>query len=79
MAAALGDVNFAADDRFHTARCRLMIKILRCKKISVIRDGYGGHPAARGFFGKLFDFASAVEKAVVGVEMQVYKSRRRWH
>jgi hypothetical protein len=56
-----------------------MIKILRCKKISVIRDGYGGHPAARGFFGKLFDFASAVEKAVVGVEMQVYKSRRRWH
>ena len=79
VTASLGNINFAADNGLHAACCCLMIKILRGKKIAVIRDGHSGHAAARGFFGERLDFASAVEKAVVRVQMQVNESRRRWH
>ena len=55
--------------------CRLIVKILRGKKITVVGDGDERHTAPRGFLGKLLDFASAVEKAVVSVQMQVNKLR----
>jgi hypothetical protein len=56
-----------------------MIKILRREKIAVVRHGDGGHSLSRGQFRELLDFASSVEKAVIGVKVKMHKSRIRWH
>ena len=65
------DVDFAADDRLHAVRCRLVVEIRGGEKIAVIRHRDGGHSAARGFGGQLADFAGAVEKRVVRVKVQM--------
>jgi hypothetical protein len=43
------------------------------KEIAVVGDGDCGHAAAGGFGGKFADFAGAVEKRVVRVQVQVDK------
>ena len=63
------DVHFAADDRLHALACGLVIKICRRKKIPVVGDGHGGHPAPRRFFHKFLDPASPVEKRVIRMQM----------
>ena len=67
------DVHFAADDRLHAVRRGLVIEIRGRKKIAVIGDGHRGHAAARGFLGEFADFAGAVEKGVIRVQMQMYE------
>ena len=67
------DVHFAADDRLYAVRGGLMIKIRGGEKIAVVRHGDRGHPAARGFGGQFADFAGAVEKRVIRVQMQMYE------
>ena len=74
VAASFGDVNFAADDRLYAASLGLVIEILRGEKIPVVGDGHGGHSAPRGFFGQLLDFAGAIQKTVIRVQMQMYES-----
>jgi len=69
------DVHFAADDGFDTVSGGLMIEIRGAEKISVVGDGYGGHSAARCFGGEFADFASAVQKRVVRVQMKVNEVR----
>jgi hypothetical protein len=65
------DVHFAADDGLHAVRRGLMIEIRGGKKITVVGYGDGGHSAARGFGSEFADFASAVQKRVVRVQMKV--------
>ena len=69
------DVHFTADDGLHTVRGGLVIEIRSAEKISVVRDGDGGHPETGGFSGEFADFASAVQKRVVRVKMQMNEVR----
>src|SRR5208282_3350027 len=48
-----------------------LIKLGGGEKIAVIGDGDGGHSAAGGFGDEVGDAAGAVEKTVVGVQVQV--------
>ena len=52
-----------------------MIKISRGEEIAVIGDGNGRHLAPRRFVHQLLDVASAVEKTVIRMKMQMNKSR----
>ena len=49
----------------------LLIEIRRGKQVAVVGHGDGGHSAPRGFGGQLADFASAIEKRVIRVEMKM--------
>ena len=69
------DIHFAADDGLYAVGRGLMIEIRGGEKISVVGYGDGGHSAARGFGGKFADFASAVQKRVIRVQMKVNKVR----
>jgi hypothetical protein len=69
------DVHFAADDWLYAVSGGLMIEIRRGEKISVVGYGDGGHAAARGFGGQFADFASAVQKRVIRVQMKVNEVR----
>jgi hypothetical protein len=74
VAAALGHVHFAADDGFHSARFRGVVKRFRREEISVVSDRYGRHLAARCFVDNLFEVAGSIEQTVIRVQMQVNKS-----
>jgi len=67
------DIYFAANDRLHPVCRGLVIEICCSKKIPVIGDSDGRHPASRSFGGQLADFAGTVEKGIVCVEMQMYE------
>ena len=69
------DVHFAADDGLHAVRSGLVVEICSCEKIPVIGYCDGGHSAARGFGGEFADFAGAIEKRVVRVQMKVNEIR----
>ena len=69
------DVHFAADDGLHAVGGGLVIEIRGGEKIAVIGDGDGGHSAARGLGGQFADFAGAVQKRVIRVQMKVNKVR----
>jgi hypothetical protein len=55
-----------------------MIEAFGGKQIPVVGDGHGGHMPPRGFANQFTNFASAIQKAVIGVQMQMYE-RRRFH
>src|SRR5260370_38342478 len=42
VAAGARDIDFAADNRLHAARGRLVVEVFGGKKIAVIGDGHGG-------------------------------------
>ena len=65
------NVHFTSDDRLDAVRGGLVIKVRSRKKIAVVGDGNGRHPAPRGFRSQFADFASAIEKRVIRVEMEV--------
>ena len=65
------DVHFAADDRLDAVRGGLVIEIRGGKEIAVVRHCDGGHSAARGFRRQFADFAGAVEKRVIRVQMKM--------
>src|SRR5437588_5602554 len=77
VAARSRDIHFAADDRLHAARRRLVMEMLGGKKIAVIGDGYGRHASAGRFVYQFSDVASAVEKTVIGVQVKMDKTRCR--
>ena len=76
MTAAPRDVDFAADDGLHAARGGFVIEMLGGKQIAVVGDGHGGHAATSRLVNQFRDVAGAVEKAVVGMQMQMYEARR---
>ncbi len=75
VAAALGHIHFAPDDRLDAARLGGVVEGLRGKKISVVGDGHCGHLAARRFIDDLFKVARPIQQTVVRVQMQVNESR----
>src|SRR3990172_8471101 len=80
VAAFLGNINLAADDRFNVARFGGFVKFRRSKKVPVICDGNRRHSIGYSLFDQGRDLASAVEQAVVGVQMQMNEliSRHGW-
>ena len=62
VAASLGDVHFAADDRLYAARLGRVVERFRRKKIAVIGDGHRRHFPARRFVDNLFEVAGAIQK-----------------
>ena len=65
------NVHFTADDRLDAVRGGLVIKVRSRKKIAVVGDGNGRHPATSGFRSQFADFARAVQQRVIRVEMEV--------
>lgn len=65
------DIDFAPDDWFHATGGGLMEEIGSGEQVAMVRDGDGGHFAARCFGGEFADIASAVQERVVRMEMQV--------
>jgi hypothetical protein len=75
VAAAFGDVDFAADDGLDVALAGFIEKVGGGEKIAVVRDGHRGHLLARGFVEEFAGFARAVEKAEIGVDVEMNKLR----
>jgi hypothetical protein len=73
MAAAFGDVDFAADDGLDVALAGFIEKVGGGEKIAVIRNGHRRHLLAGGFVKKLAGFARAVEKAEIGMNVEMNK------
>ncbi len=74
VAASLGDVHFAADDRLDAARLGCVVERFRRKEIAVIGDSHGRHFPARGFIDDLFEIARSIQQAVIRMQMQVNES-----
>ena len=53
-----------------------MIEIRGGEKIAVVGDGHRGHAPPRRFGRQFADFAGAVQKTIVRVQMQMYEVRR---
>jgi hypothetical protein len=75
LVAAAGDVDFAADDGLHAAGNRFVEKIGGGEEIAVVGDRYGGHLPAGGLGDQLGNVAGAVEKAEIGVQMEMDEAR----
>ena len=73
--AALGDVNFAADDGLDVALAGFMEEIGGGEEVAVVGDGHGGHFLAGGLVEKFGGFTRTVEEAEVGVNVQVNELR----
>ena len=71
--AALGDVDFAAEDRLDVALAGFVEEIGSREKIAVVGDGHGRHLLARRFVEQLGSFAGTVEQAEIGVHVQMYE------
>jgi quercetin dioxygenase-like cupin family protein len=77
VAARARHVNFAADDRLHAPRGGFVMEMLGGKKIAMIGDGHGRHAPAGRFVYQFRDVTGAVEKTVIGMQVQMDKTRCR--
>ena len=75
MAATLGHVDFAADDRFDVALAGFIEEIGGGEEIAVIGDGHGWHFLPGRFVQELAGFAGPIEQAVIGVNVKMNKLR----
>ena len=75
MAAALGDINFAADDGLYIALAGFVKEIGGGEEVAVIGDGYRRHFLARSFVEKLGGFTRSIEETVIGVYVKVNELR----
>ena len=75
--AALCNVDLAADDRLDAALFRCFIKVDHAVHHAVIGNGNAFLPHLLRFIEQLFNAASAVQKAVFGVHMQMCKRHFR--
>jgi hypothetical protein len=75
VAAALGNIDFAADYGLYVALTGFIEEIGGCEKVAVIGDGHGGHLLPRSLVQEFGSFARTVEKAVVGVNVQMNELR----
>ena len=75
VAAALGDVDFAADDGLYVALAGFVEKICGGEEVAVIGDGHRGHFLAGGFVKKFGGFARAVQQAEIGVNVKMNELR----
>ena len=68
---ATGYVRLAPNDWLNAATLHGVVKRDRAKHVAMIRHGTGRHAQFFGAFGQGFDLNSAVEEAVIGVQMKV--------
>src|SRR5215472_11973778 len=73
--AALGHVNFAADNRLDVALARFVEKICGCEEIPVIRDGHRRHFLPRSLIEKFGSLARPVKQTEIGVDVKMYELR----
>jgi len=73
--APFGDIHFATDNRLYVALARFVEKIGCREQIAVICNRHGGHFLAGRFIEKLACFASAIEQAVIGMNVKVNELR----
>ena len=73
VAAALGDVHLAADDRLDPRGLRLLIEFDDAVHSSVVGDGKGVHAQCFGPVDQGFEAAETIEQAVFGVDVKVGK------
>ncbi len=75
VAAAFGDVDFAADDGLDVAFAGFIEKVGGGEQIAVVGDGHGGHLLAGGFVEEFARFARAVKKTEVRMNVEMNKLR----
>jgi len=75
VAAALGHIDFAADDGLDVALAGFIEEIRGGEEIAVVRDRHCGHLLAGCFIQELGGFASSVEQAVIGVDVKMNELR----
>src|SRR5258708_13738044 len=75
MAAALSNVDFAADDGLDVALAGFIEEIGGGEEIAMVGDGHGGHLLAGRFIQKLGGFAGPLEQAVIGVDVKKNEMR----
>ena len=75
MAAALGDVHFAADDGLNVALAGFIEEIGGGEEIAMVRDSHSRHFLAGRFIQELGGFASSIEQAVIRMNVKVNKLR----
>ena len=71
VAAALGDINFAADDGLYVALAGFIEEIGSGKKVAVVGDGHSGHFLPRSFVEKFGGFTRTIQQAEVSVNVQM--------
>lgn len=64
-------VKFATDNGFDTLFECLLIKVYRAEHVAMIGNGNCRHFVFFGFFKQLFQADHAIEKAVLGVDVEV--------
>src|SRR5713226_927675 len=75
MPAALGHVDFAANDGLDVAFAGFIEKIGGGKEISVVGDSHGGHFLAGSFIQELGGLAGPIEQTVIGVNVKMNELR----
>ena len=75
VAAALSDIDFAADDGLNVALAGFIEEIGGGEEVAVIGDGYRRHFLARRFVEELGGFARSIEKTVIRMDVQVNELR----
>ena len=73
QAAARGDIDLAADDRFDSLFARRLVKINRAVKHAVVGDGQGGEFQFVRLFHQPVQAAGPIEQRILGVQMQMNK------
>src|SRR5450432_1978114 len=73
MAAAACNVGLATDDRLDAAALHRAVKRNGAEHVAMISHGTGFHPQVFDAFGEWLDLDGAIQQAIVGVQMQVYK------
>jgi hypothetical protein len=71
VAAALGDIHFAADDGLNVALAGLIEEIGGGEEIAVVGNGHGRHLLPGSFIEKLARFASSVEQTEIRMNVKV--------
>src|SRR5258708_14924257 len=74
MAAALGDVHFAADDGLNVALAGFIEEIGGGEEIAMVRDSHRRHFLAGRFIQKLRGFANSLEQAVIPLNTKQKKN-----
>src|SRR5690242_620645 len=75
VTAAFRNIDFTADDGLDVTLARFIKEIRSGEEIAVVGDGHGRHLLARGFVKKLGSFARTIEKAEIGVDVEMNKLR----
>ncbi len=75
MAAASGDIHFAADDGLDVALAGFVEEIRGGKKIAMIGDGHRRHFLARSFVKQFAGFASSIQQAEIRMNVKMNKLR----